>query len=118
MSRGARSPQLGKPGSRLRHGPPGGPYAPFAAPLAASAVTNTGVTNSTCQARAPTPVSAVPMEKMGEEAARMLLEMAREGVRRLTGRYIPARLIVRESWQIPASVIEEEEKSIAEEAKT
>jgi LacI family transcriptional regulator len=66
----------------------------------------------------PLTVSAVPMEKMGAEAARMLLEMAREGVRRLTGNYIPARLIVRESWPIPASIIEEEEKSIAEEVKT
>jgi len=66
----------------------------------------------------PLTVSTVPMEKMGEEAARMLLEMAREGVRRLTGSYIPARLIVRESWPIPASIIEEEEKAIAEEAKT
>jgi LacI family transcriptional regulator len=62
-------------------------------------------------------VSAVPMEALGREAARMLLEMAREGVRRLVGRYLQAKLIARESWPIPADVLEEEIHSIAEEDK-
>jgi DNA-binding LacI/PurR family transcriptional regulator len=38
-----------------------------------------------------------PMEEMGREAALMLLEMVREEIRRLLGRYLPSPLIVRES---------------------
>lgn len=63
----------------------------------------------------PLTVSQVPMERMGDEAARMLLEMAREGVRRLLGRYLPTKVIVRQSCPIPAEIIEEEAKSLAEE---
>ena len=66
----------------------------------------------------PLTVSEVPMEGMGRAAAQMLLEMAREGVRRMLGRYLPARLIVRESCPIPAEVVEEESKRIEEESKT
>jgi DNA-binding LacI/PurR family transcriptional regulator len=58
------------------------------------------------------------MEHMGRAAAQMLLEMAREGVRRLLGRYIPARLIVRASCPIPAGIVEKESKLIAEETRT
>ena len=53
-------------------------------------------------------VLPVPMEQMGEAAARMLLEMSREGVRRMIGRYVPAPLVVRESFAIPPELIQEE----------
>ena len=53
-------------------------------------------------------VMANPMERMGQEAARMLLQMSRENVSRLIGRYVPAPLIVRESFVIPQELIEEE----------
>ena len=66
----------------------------------------------------PLTVSEVPMEHMGRAAAQMLLEMAREGVRRLLGRYLPARLIVRASCPIPAGIIEKELQLIAEETRT
>ena len=48
------------------------------------------------------------MERMGHEAARMLLQMARDNVSRLIGRYVPAPLIVRESFPIAKELIEEE----------
>ena len=66
----------------------------------------------------PLTVSEVPMEAMGRAAAQMLLEMAREGVRRLLGRYLPARLIVRASCPIPADIVKEESKRIEEESRT
>lgn len=53
-------------------------------------------------------VLPVPMEQMGEAAAQMLLEMSREGVRRMIGRYVPAPLVVRESFPIPQKLINEE----------
>ena len=53
-------------------------------------------------------VLAVPMERMGNEAASMLLEMSREGVRRLLGRYVAAPLFVRESCPLPEELIREE----------
>jgi DNA-binding LacI/PurR family transcriptional regulator len=67
-------------------------------------------------AHPPLTVSAVPMEQMGREAARMLLEMAREGVRRMVGRYIPANLIIRDSCRIPVELVEEESKQIRGES--
>lgn len=53
-----------------------------------------------------------PMEQMGAEAAQMLLEMAREGVRRMSGRYVQTKLTVRESCPIPADVIQQEQSAI------
>ena len=50
-------------------------------------------------------VLPVPMEQMGQTAAQMLLEMSREGVRRMIGRYVPAPLVVRESLRIPPELI-------------
>lgn len=44
---------------------------------------------------------AQPMEEMGRQAAQMLVEMAREGTRRMIGRRISGELIVRESF-VPA----------------
>jgi DNA-binding LacI/PurR family transcriptional regulator/DNA-binding transcriptional regulator YhcF (GntR family) len=64
----------------------------------------------------PMTVSEVPMESMGRHAARMLLEMARGGTRRMLGRYIPARLIVRESWPIEAEMLDEERRQLTREA--
>jgi DNA-binding LacI/PurR family transcriptional regulator len=49
-----------------------------------------------------------PMERMGREAARMLLEMSRENVTRLIGRIVPASVVVRESFPIPQELINEE----------
>ena len=46
-----------------------------------------------------------PMEQIGREAARMLLEMAREGVRRMTGCYIPSTMTIRESCPIPPELL-------------
>lgn len=43
-------------------------------------------------------VMAQPMEEMGQQAANMLIEMAREGTRRMIGRRIPCQFIVRESF--------------------
>jgi LacI family transcriptional regulator len=57
-------------------------------------------------------VLSTPMERMGQEAARMLLEMSRQGVSRLIGRYVPAPLIVRESMPIEQSLIDEESASL------
>ncbi|HTL28928.1 MAG TPA: substrate-binding domain-containing protein [Tepidisphaeraceae bacterium] len=53
-------------------------------------------------------VLPVPMEQMGEAAAQLLLEMSREGVRRLIGKYVPAPLIVRESMPLSQKLISEE----------
>jgi len=53
-----------------------------------------------------------PMEQMGAEAAQMLLEMAREGVRRMSGRYVKANLTIRESCQIPAEILKQEQSAI------
>jgi DNA-binding LacI/PurR family transcriptional regulator len=53
-------------------------------------------------------VLANPMERMGQEAARMLLQMSRENVSRLIGRYVPAPLIVRESFPLAQELIEQE----------
>jgi DNA-binding LacI/PurR family transcriptional regulator len=52
---------------------------------------------------------------MGEEAARMLLEMSREGVQRMLGRYIPPKLVARESCEIPQEIIEQETQELLEE---
>jgi DNA-binding LacI/PurR family transcriptional regulator len=49
-----------------------------------------------------------PMERMGREAGRMLLQMSRQNVSRLIGRYVPAPVIVRESFPIPAELMKEE----------
>lgn len=53
-----------------------------------------------------------PMEQMGADAARMLLEMAREGIRRMVGRYSKVRLVVRESCPIPLEILESEQSAI------
>ncbi len=53
-------------------------------------------------------VLPVPMEPMGAAAAQMLVEMSRDGVRRMIGRYVPAPLVVRESFRVPAELIKEE----------
>jgi len=42
----------------------------------------------------------------------MLLEMAREGVRRMIGRYVPANIVVRESCPIPAAVLAAERAAV------
>lgn len=53
-----------------------------------------------------------PMERMGADAAQMLLEMAREGVRRMVGRYSKVNLVIRESCPISAELIAEEQAAI------
>jgi LacI family transcriptional regulator len=53
-----------------------------------------------------------PMEQMGSNAGQMLLEMAREGVRRMTGRYVKANLTIRESCPIPADLLAQEEAAV------
>jgi DNA-binding LacI/PurR family transcriptional regulator len=62
----------------------------------------------------PLTVVEVPMDQMGQEAARLLLEMSREGVRRMLGRYIQPKLVVRESCAIPAAIIEQETQALLE----
>lgn len=57
-------------------------------------------------------VLQTPMEQMGASAGQMLLEMAREGVRRMAGRYARAELNVRESCPIPADLLEKEQAAI------
>jgi len=52
-------------------------------------------------------VLEAPMQRMGQEVARMLLEMAREGVRRMAGRFVPGKLVMRESFQIPEPILAE-----------
>lgn len=53
-----------------------------------------------------------PMEQMGAQAGQMLLEMVREGVRRMTGRYVKTGLLVRESCPIPTDLLEREEAAV------
>jgi LacI family transcriptional regulator len=48
-----------------------------------------------------------PMEAMGTEAVRMLLEMVREETRRLIGRYITSPLIVRESLGVDEQLVKQ-----------
>jgi len=48
-----------------------------------------------------------PMETMGTECVRMLLEMVREETRRLIGRYIPSPLIARESLPVDEAMLKE-----------
>lgn len=57
-------------------------------------------------------VLETPMEQLGREAAQMLLEMAREGTRRILGRYVPSAIIVRESMPIPAELLKQEQAAI------
>ncbi len=57
-------------------------------------------------------VLETPMEQMGGAAAQMLVEMAREGVRRMSGRYAKANLIIRESCVIPADLLAQEQAVI------
>lgn len=52
-------------------------------------------------------VVAQRMEEMGCEATRMLMEMSREGIRRMVGRRIRGRFIVRESLPITNELKEE-----------
>jgi len=54
----------------------------------------------------PMTVMQVPMEQMGREAARMLMQMSREGDRRIAGRFIPTSLLIRESFVIEENVIQ------------
>ena len=51
-------------------------------------------------------VLETPMEEIGDTAGHMLLEMAREGVRRMSGRYLKTGLTIRESCPIPAKLLE------------
>jgi DNA-binding LacI/PurR family transcriptional regulator len=48
-----------------------------------------------------------PMEAMGTEAVRMLLEMVREETRRLIGRYVESPLIARESLPIDDAILKQ-----------
>ena len=64
-------------------------------------------------AHPPMTVLEVPMERMGQEAGRMLLEMAREGVRRMMGRFVPGSLVVRESFKVPEAVLVEVREAMA-----
>jgi LacI family transcriptional regulator len=58
-------------------------------------------------------VLEVPMERMGREAGRMLFEMAREGVRRMMGRFVPGSLVVRESFKVSEQVLAEVREAMA-----
>jgi DNA-binding LacI/PurR family transcriptional regulator len=58
-----------------------------------------------------------PMEQMGGAAAQMLVEMAREGVRRMSGRYAKASLMIRESCAIPADLLAQEQAVIDEPSR-
>jgi LacI family transcriptional regulator len=58
-------------------------------------------------------VLSTPMERMGQEAVRMLLQMSREGVGRLIGRYVSAPLVVRESFPIEQELIDEENADLS-----
>lgn len=52
-------------------------------------------------------ITTQPGHVMGEEAARLLLHMARTGVRRVPGRAIPGELIVRESLPVSEALLRE-----------
>lgn len=52
----------------------------------------------------PLTVVAQPMEEMGRNAAHMLTEMAREGVRRMIGRRIPGKFVIRDSLVISPEI--------------
>jgi len=54
----------------------------------------------------PMTVMQVPMEQMGREAARMLMQMSREGDRRIAGRFVPTSLLVRESFVVDETEIQ------------
>lgn len=60
----------------------------------------------------PLTVLDTPMEQLGREAAQMLLEMAREGTRRVIGRFVPSSVLVRESLQIPEGLLKSEQAAI------
>lgn len=59
-------------------------------------------------------VMDTPMEQMGADAAQMLLEMAREGVRRMVGRYSKVNFVMRESCSIPSDLLAAEQAAIEE----
>jgi LacI family transcriptional regulator len=61
----------------------------------------------------PLSVLQVPMEQMGREAARMLMQMSRNGERRIEGRFVPASLLVRESFVIAPEILAEIRGEIA-----
>jgi LacI family transcriptional regulator len=58
-------------------------------------------------------VLQVPMEQMGREAARMLIDMSRNGQFRIEGRFVPASLLVRESFVVAPEVLAEIRSAIA-----
>lgn len=60
----------------------------------------------------PLTVLDTPMEQLGREAAEMLLDMAREGTRRVIGRYVPSSIIVRGSLPINDGLLEQEKSAI------
>jgi DNA-binding LacI/PurR family transcriptional regulator len=64
----------------------------------------------------PLTVINTPMERVGREAARMLLEMARRGTNRLIGRTIPAPVLARESFPIPPELLREESAGLVQPA--
>ncbi|HZZ43446.1 MAG TPA: substrate-binding domain-containing protein [Tepidisphaeraceae bacterium] len=66
-------------------------------------------------ANPPLTVIQTPMEQMGREAARMLLEMHREGVRRMIGRYVASPVVVRDSCPISPELLDRELKQIEQE---
>jgi LacI family transcriptional regulator len=75
-----------------------------------------GATGLQLAAYAHPPLTVVqsPMEQMGQNAAQMLLTMAREGVRRMIGRYVGTKMVVRESCRIPEMMLDEERRAIAD----
>jgi DNA-binding LacI/PurR family transcriptional regulator len=61
----------------------------------------------------PLTVLEVPMERMGQEAGRMLMEMAKEGVRRMMGRFVAGSLVIRDSFKVPEPILVESKQIVA-----
>jgi DNA-binding LacI/PurR family transcriptional regulator len=63
----------------------------------------------------PMTVMAEPMMAVGENAADMLREMIEGNVSRIRGRYVPSKLIIRQSLKIDNDVIKELQKEFGEQ---
>lgn len=73
-------------------------------PAQVSVVGSTGLQLSAFS-QPPLTVLETPMEQMGAEAAKMLLEMVQSGARRVIGRYAKVNVIVRQSCPIPDELL-------------
>jgi DNA-binding LacI/PurR family transcriptional regulator len=61
-------------------------------------------------------VAQAPVDQLGREAGRMLVEMRTRGLRHLAGRSVPVNLVVKDSFRIPPAILADERRAMARSA--